>query len=219
MTIRVGLIGTGYAAKKRAVAFMADGRSVVVAIASQSPNRAQTFVQTLAQSAPAKSSVPEIHIESDAIALIHRDDIDLVVITTANDLHGSLVQAALTAGKHVVVEYPLSLDVTEAEELIALATRQERLLHVEHIEVLSSIHGVLKENLERIGTPSYGRYASFKSDRPAPDKWSYHAQKLGFPLVGALARVNRLIDIFGPVARELRAKKFTKIISLAPEVL
>lgn len=206
MVIRVGLIGTGYAAKKRAAAFITDKRSVVVAIASQSRDRAQTFVQELTQLAHPESNIP---IETDAIALIHREDIDLVVITTENHLHGRLVQTALVAGKHVVVEYPLSLNVAEAEALIALAKQQQRLLHVEHIEVLSSIHGVLKENLTRIGTPSYGRYASFKRDgttplrkeyRLAPEKWSYHAQKLGFPLVGALARLNRLIDIFGLVA-------------------
>ena len=195
MAIRVGLIGTGYAAKKRVAAFMADERSEVVAIASQSRDRAQTFIQALTQD----SAPSEIHIESDAIALIHRPDIDLVVITTENYLHGTLVRTALLAGKHVVVEYPLSLDVAEAEELIALSKQQERLLHVEHIEVLSSIHVVLKENLAQIGTPSYGRYASFKGEHPAPEKWSYHAQKLGFPFVGALARLNRLIDIFGPV--------------------
>ena len=200
MTIRVGLIGTGYAAKKRAAAFMADERSEVVAIASQAPDRAQSFVQALIQNSAIESATPDIQIETDAIALIHRADIDLVVITTENHLLGTLVRTALMTNKHVVVEYPLSLDVAEADALMALAKQQQRLLHIEHIEVLSSIHVVLKNNLERIGTPSYGRYASFKGERPAPEKWSYHSQKLGFPLMGALSRLNRLIDIFGSVA-------------------
>lgn len=220
MAVRVGLIGTGYAAKKRAAAFMAENRSVVVAIASQSPTRAQALVQSLPSSSEAAAA--DIDIEPDAIALIHRDDIDLVVITTENHLHGALVRAALMADKHVVVEYPLSLDVEDANDLIALSKQRQRLLHVEHIEVLSSIHVVLKQNLERIGTPSYGRYASFKSDNPAPDKWSYHAQKLGFPLVGALARLNRLIDIFGPVASVSCQAQFWdrqgQILALSPEL-
>ncbi|MEM9215314.1 MAG: Gfo/Idh/MocA family oxidoreductase [Cyanobacteria bacterium P01_F01_bin.150] len=213
MTIRVGLIGTGYAAKKRAAAFIADRRSTVVAIASQSPKRAESFAQSITQLAISEDPGlletdgdgkgirgSDIHVETDAITLINRPDIDLVVITTENHLHGHLIYTALMGGKHVVVEYPLSLDVSEAEELIALAKQQYLLLHVEHIEVLSSIHLVLQENLKYIGSPSYGRYASFKADRPAPERWSYHVWKLGFPLVGALSRLNRLINIFGPVA-------------------
>lgn len=199
MTTRVGIIGTGYAAKKRATAFMSDPRSEIVAIASQSFERAHTFAQSILQSSAAEGPTSDIQIAEDAIALITEYEIDLVVITTENHLHGQLVRSALMTGKHVVVEYPLSLDVAEAEALIALAKQRQRLLHVEHIEVLSSIHVVLKEHLSHIGTPSYGRYASFKADRPAPEKWSYHYQRLGFPLVGALSRLNRVINIFGAV--------------------
>ena len=65
------------------------------------------------------------------------------------------MKAALEADKHVVVEYPLSLDLAQAEALIALADERQRLLHVEHIELLGGLHYATKEHLPRIGTPLY----------------------------------------------------------------
>ncbi len=99
----------------------------------------------------------------------------------------------------MVVEYPLALDLVEAQDLIALAKAQQKLLHVEHIELLSSIHQAIRSALPQIGTPFYVRYSDLTPKRPAPDKWTYHLDLFGFPLVGALSRLNRLIDLFGAV--------------------
>lgn len=50
-------------------------------------------------------------------------NIDLVVITTSNDLHYSLSKQALEKGKHVVVEKPMTIRSSEALELIELAKK------------------------------------------------------------------------------------------------
>ncbi|WP_243147450.1 Gfo/Idh/MocA family oxidoreductase [Scytonema sp. UIC 10036] len=57
-------------------------------------------------------------------ASVQQEDVDLVVICHVNRDHGAVVREALKNGKHVVVEYPLSFDVVEAEELIALSKTQ-----------------------------------------------------------------------------------------------
>ena len=189
MSVRVGLVGTGYAAKKRAEAITTSERATLVAIAGHSLDRTQAFAQPYAAV-----------VEPDWQTLVDRPDLDLIIVATRNHLHGAVVRTALLAHKHVVVEYPLALDLAEATELIKLAQTHQRLLHVEHIELLSSIHQTLKAALPQIGTPCYGRYSSFKAERPAPQKWSYDTHQFGFPLMGALSRVQRLIDIFGPVA-------------------
>lgn len=64
--------------------------------------------------------------------IIEADDIEMVVIATSNDVHYTLAKAALHAGKHVVVEKPFTNTTAEADELIALANAQQRLLTVYH---------------------------------------------------------------------------------------
>jgi len=57
---------------------------------------------------------------------------DLVVVATPNTTHFDLASAALTAGKHVVVDKPLTVTVDEADKLIGLAEQCERVLTVFH---------------------------------------------------------------------------------------
>lgn len=187
--IRVGLVGTGYAAKLRAETLQADGRARLIAVTGHTPEQTVSFAQ-MAEAEPLPSWRELVQA-----------DVDLVIIATINRDHGAIARAALQAGKHVVVEYPLSLDVAEAEELIALAQQRQLLLHIEHIELLSGIHQAIATALPHIGNPLYVRYASINPQRPAPRKWTYHPDLFGFPLIGALSRIHRLTHLFGPVAQ------------------
>jgi predicted dehydrogenase len=54
--------------------------------------------------------------------------IDLIVVATPNETHFALAQAALRAGKHVVIDKPFAATSAEARELIALATQQRKVL-------------------------------------------------------------------------------------------
>lgn len=187
--IRVGLVGTGYAARLRAEAFSQDGRSRLVAVAGNTPERTSEFCQI--------HGADMVNAWAD---LVQRSDVDLVVIANVNRDHGAIARAALKAQKHVVVEYPLTLDVAEADELARLAAMQQRLIHVEHVDQLSGIHQAVVDALPSVGTPFYVRYASLNAQRPAPQKWTYRHDLFGFPLVGAVSRIHRLTSLFGPVA-------------------
>jgi biliverdin reductase len=186
--IRVGLVGTGYAAKLRAETLQADDRAHLVAVSGHTWESTSGFSQLYnAEAMPTWQT------------LIDRPEIDLVIIATVNRDHGAIAQAALQANKHVVVEYPLSLDLVEAQGLQALAIERHKLLHVEHIELLSGIHSAIQQSIEAIGTPFYGRYSSINPQHPAPQKWTYQPQLFGFPLVGAVSRIHRLTNLFGAV--------------------
>lgn len=187
--VRVGLVGTGYAAKLRAEALQADQRSQLVAVVGHTPEKTVAFSQTY--QAEALSSWEQ---------LVERAEIDLVVVGNVNRQHGAIAQAALQKGKHVVVEYPLSLNVAEAEDIIALAQTQGKVLHVEHIELLGGLHQALRRSLPEIGSVFYARYSTINSQHPAPRKWTYHRELFGFPFSGALSRIHRLTDLFGTVA-------------------
>jgi len=56
------------------------------------------------------------------------DDIDLVIVNTPNITHFEYAKRALLAGKHIVVEKPLTVRVSEGEELKKLAEQKGKLL-------------------------------------------------------------------------------------------
>ncbi len=58
--------------------------------------------------------------------------LDAVVIATPTSSHFPLAKAALEAGKHVLVEKPMTGDSKEAAELVALAKKQGKMLLVDH---------------------------------------------------------------------------------------
>jgi predicted dehydrogenase len=59
-------------------------------------------------------------------------DLDGIIIAAPVQMHYRLAKAALLHGKHVLVEKPLTANVEEAEELVALAKEMKRVLMVGH---------------------------------------------------------------------------------------
>jgi len=186
--LRVGIVGSGFVAKLRAEIFSQDPRITVVAIAGN-PEKTQAIAQEFA--------IPHVHQYWSE--LVVRSDIDLVVICNVNRDHGAVVGQALRSGKHVIVEYPLSFNLAEAEELVKLAQQQNLMLHVEHIELLGGVHQLVMEHLSKVGNPFYARYSTKSPQRPVPDKWTYKPDLFGFPLTAAVSRLNRIIVLFGKV--------------------
>lgn len=188
--VRVGLVGTGFVARLRAEALQTIPQACLVAVAGHSTAETEAFAQRYGAAAV-----------KDWQALVNYPDLDLVVVCHINCDHGIVAAAALRANRHVVVEYPLALTAQAAQPLLALAQAQQRLLHVEHIELLGGTHRALKANLAAVGQPVYARYCTLSPKHPAPASWTYCPELFGFPLVGALSRLHRLIDCFGPVER------------------
>lgn len=186
--VKVALVGTGYAAKVRAQAFLEDARSQLVAVSGHTWENTVSFSQTY-ETTPVASWQE----------LVERADIDLVVISNISQAHGAIAKAALTNDKHVVVEYPLALDLATAEEVLQLARQKQKLLHVEHIELLGGWHQITQQYWSTIAPVFYARYSTINPSSSNLGKWSYSRQLFGFPLSGALSRINRLVYFMGPV--------------------
>lgn len=76
-------------------------------------------------------------------------DVDLVVILAPMQVHGSLTRDALEAGKHVLVEKPLSMSLGEAAELVELSKRSRgHLLCAPHV-VLSPTYQAMWRRVHR----------------------------------------------------------------------
>jgi predicted dehydrogenase len=63
------------------------------------------------------------HVFSDAKALIHHPEIDLVVVLPPAPHHAALVREAVSAGKDVYCEWPLTTTIADTEDLLARATK------------------------------------------------------------------------------------------------
>ena len=85
-----------------------------------------------ANASMARSAFPESEVVQQADMLFHDETIELIIIATPNFSHATLAKKALLAGKHVIVEKPFTITVEEADELIALAQRKERMVTAHH---------------------------------------------------------------------------------------
>ena len=186
--LKIGIVGTGYAAKKRAEAIALDYRATLVSVTGSDTERTQAFADNFAISA----------VDSWQ-TLVNEPELDLVFVCTVNQEHGAIALAALQSGKHVVVEYPLALNYAEAAQIIAEAAQKQLLLHVEHIEILGGLHQAIKEYLPKIGKVFYARYTTIAPQRNVTRDWKYHREMFGFPLNAALSRIHRMTDLFGEV--------------------
>jgi scyllo-inositol 2-dehydrogenase (NADP+) len=79
------------------------------------------------------------------------DRSELVVVASPNKTHFPIAKAALQAGRHVVVDKPLTISVDEADALISLAERQGRVLSVFHNRRWDSDFLTVRDILPRLG--------------------------------------------------------------------
>jgi len=77
-----------------------------------------------------RKEIPDATVEQRFDRALRQENIDLVVIATPNETHVRLATAALEAGKHVVVDKPVTTTVAEARALAELASERGRILSV-----------------------------------------------------------------------------------------
>ncbi len=119
--LRFGVIGWGYWGPKIARNLNSLPHAMVTMVADQDARRLTSLA--INQSWVKTTTLPED---------VFRSDVDGVIIATPVRTHYQLAKKALLHDKHVLVEKPLTADVLEAEELVALAQEQRRALMVGH---------------------------------------------------------------------------------------
>ncbi len=119
--LRFGVIGWGYWGPKIARNLDSLPHAMVTMVADADFYRLASL--RVNQSGAKTTTLPED---------VFRSDVDGVVIATPVRTHYQLAKEALLHDKHVLVEKPLTADVAEAEELVALAAEQRRVLMVGH---------------------------------------------------------------------------------------
>jgi UDP-N-acetyl-2-amino-2-deoxyglucuronate dehydrogenase len=111
--IRFGLVGAGAISSQHLEALDAIPEARIAVIASASEERARAAGQ--------RWGVPwTTHLD----ALLARDDVDAVAISTPSGLHPGQALAALRSGKHVIVEKPIALSNADARAVVEEAHRR-----------------------------------------------------------------------------------------------
>jgi myo-inositol 2-dehydrogenase / D-chiro-inositol 1-dehydrogenase len=107
-TVGIGLVGSQFITTIHAEALRRVPNARVSAVMSPSKGHAQAFAS--------KHGIQNHFTDLDA--MLAMDDIDLVVIGAPNITHCDITVRAARAGKHVVVEKPLCMNLTEANRMI-----------------------------------------------------------------------------------------------------
>ena len=105
---------------------------------------------------------PGVLLSTDAGAAFTDPSVDAVVIATPTATHAELVRSALRAGKHVLVEKPLTDGSASARELCRLAEQMGRVLLVGHVFLYNPAVRWIKDRIER---GSMGRIYHLSSTR------------------------------------------------------
>ncbi|MDG2382659.1 MAG: Gfo/Idh/MocA family oxidoreductase [Pirellulaceae bacterium] len=112
--LNIGMIGYGFMGRAHSNAYASVGNffdleyePVLKSICARNQEKAQAFADNWGYES----------IETDWRALLARDDIDAVDICTPNNLHHEIAIAAAQAGKMILCEKPLAMNVAEGEEM------------------------------------------------------------------------------------------------------
>jgi predicted dehydrogenase len=113
--VRVGIIGSQFISSIHAESFQRYPHCEIIAAASPTRAHVTAFAKQF--------SIPNVF--TDYRKMLAMDELDLVVVGVPNDLHCQITVEAAAAGKHVVVEKPLCLNLAEADRMIG-ACKQAR---------------------------------------------------------------------------------------------
>jgi len=210
----IGIVGAGGISEAHLQAIKLEPRVYVKAIADISLEAAQSQAE--------KHLIP--HIYYDYREMLKNESIDIVIICAPNFLHAPVAIEALKAGKHVLTEKPMTIDVESAREMKRIAEQSGKILMVAqnnrfHAETLL-LKRLIKQNklgeiyhvkaawVRRNGIPGWGSWFTQKhmSGGGSLIDIGVHMLDLALWLIGfpkPVTIVGRTFDIFGPTKQKI----------------
>jgi predicted dehydrogenase len=193
MTVKVGVIGTGFGARVVAPIFAAvDGCEVVGVVSARD--------------------------EAGATALARRADVDLICVHSPPFLHGRDVGVALEAGKAVMCDKPFGLDAQDAADMLDAATRGHA-VHLVNFEFRwQPARAVMRDAIARgdIGRVEHVHWFHLVNATRVPLRqygWLFDAAR-GGGWIGAWGShaVDSLRFFFGEVERVVAAERRVDVV-------
>lgn len=142
---------------------------------------------------------------TDWRTVVERDDVQVVDVCTPGHLHHEIALAALRAGKHVLVEKPLTNTVAESEELVAAAAAapgQVAMVGFNYRRVPAlalARHWVAEGRIGRVRQVRAAYLQDWLVDAEAPMTWRLRADEAGTGVLGDLGShvVDQLRHLLG----------------------
>jgi 1,5-anhydro-D-fructose reductase (1,5-anhydro-D-mannitol-forming) len=132
--LRWGLVGASDIAATQIIPALRRLGHDVQAVLSSSPERGRAYAA--AQGIPVATT--------DLEALVAREEIDAVYISTRNELHRDQTVAAAAAGKHVLCEKPLALTLEDAREMVAACSQAGAVFATNHHLPAAATHRAIR---------------------------------------------------------------------------
>ncbi|MBD2253887.1 Gfo/Idh/MocA family protein [Nostoc parmelioides] len=195
--IGVAIAGTGFGQKVHIPAFQAHHRTDIVAIYHRDIHKAKAIAEA--------NNIPHAF---DTIAdTVNLPEVQAVSIATPPFLHYEMGKTVLQAGKHLLLEKPVTLNVAEAQELYQLAQKQGVIATVDFEFRFVPAWQLFAELLSSgyVGTPRLIRIdwlGSSRADTSRPWNW-YSSKEKGGGALGSLGShaFDYIYWLFGPVRR------------------
>jgi predicted dehydrogenase len=162
------------------------------------------------------------HVYKDHADILKRSDIDLVIICVPNKFHADIAVDSLKAGKHVVLEKPMAIDLAGAKAIVRAHKSSGKMLMLPHqmrwewvseeirkqVELgnLGKVYHAKTTWLRRKGIPGWGSWFTTKTESgggPLIDI-GVHMLDLSFHLMNTKAKP---VSVFGATYAELGAAK------------
>jgi predicted dehydrogenase len=147
--VGVAIIGCGYWGGHYVRIFNELPDSRVIAVCDQRPDRLREIARRF----------PGLYLTTQVDEAVTHPGVDAVIVCTEASAHYEMVRCALSAGKHVLVEKPLTTTSTDAERLIELAESTSLTLAVGHTFVFNAGVRKVKEYIQKGEGRVYYLYA------------------------------------------------------------
>lgn len=146
-------------------------------------------IQAVAAADPVKAAAdraaerhPHLAVHYNAAELIDRDDVHLVHVATPPATHHPLALRAARAGKHVLCEKPLAMNLTQADEILDAARRHHVIMPVNfvirHNPVTDAVKAIIQSRL--LGRPLRAAFENYASDENLPpEHWFWDKNQSG----------------------------------------
>ena len=171
--LRIGIVGAGNIVRARHLPALKNHPEVeIVAVSNSTYESSEKFCKEYCPSATPMRNWP------DLLAL---PDIDIIWIGTPPVMHSAVTVSALEAGKHVFCQARMSMDVVEADEMLAASKRYPELVTMLCPPPMGMRADLLVKKLlaeDYIGRPHHVRLQSFASNYLDPDTPPHWRQRI-----------------------------------------
>ncbi len=164
--LRVGVVGCGGIGLRHSRAYQSHPESELVCVCDMVKEKADARAQEL--------GVKAYYSLKDM--LVAEPDLDSVGVITADNLHFEPTMEALEAGKHVLVEKPLSLDIKEAEQMVEKAQEKGVQLAIDYNRRYAQPYLKAKEYIQNgeLGNIAYVMMKLSQGGRASSPKGKYY---------------------------------------------